>query len=146
MVDRFKKQWETLGKEDPYWAVLSDPEKKGGRWSEEDFFQTGDDEIKSLLARISQLGLTPSFDVALDYGCGVGRLSRALSGAFERVIGVDILQPGTATLAQNFSGLNNQGILPGASRQWGAGFPDSINAKQKNNRWHGSLLFWQPGE
>jgi len=92
MVDKFKKQWETLGKEDPYWAVLSDPEKQGGRWSEEDFFQTGEDEIKSLLARISQLGLTPSFAVALDYGCGVGRLSRALSGSFERVIGVDISQ------------------------------------------------------
>ena len=92
MADKFKKQWETLGKADPYWAVLSDPEKKGGRWSEEDFFLTGDDEIKSLLDRMSQLGLTPSFTVALDYGCGVCRLSRALSGAFERVIGVDVSQ------------------------------------------------------
>ena len=92
MLDKFKKQWETLGKEDPYWAVLSDPQKKGGKWSEEEFFATGYEEIENLFVRTSQLGLEPSRCVALDYGCGVGRLSRALSGSFENVIGVDVSQ------------------------------------------------------
>jgi len=32
------KQWERLGKSDPYWAVLSVPEKKGGKWDKLDFF------------------------------------------------------------------------------------------------------------
>ena len=90
MKDKYRQQWETLGGEDPYWAVLSEPEKKGDRWDKAEFFQTGADEIASLLVKIAQLGLHPEFGCALDYGCGVGRLSRALAGAFQKVMGVDI--------------------------------------------------------
>lgn len=89
MTDRYKKQWEALGT-DPYWAVLSDPAKKDGKWNKAEFFQTGRDEIESLLAKILDLGVAPKLALALDYGCGVGRLSRALSKSFGRVLGVDI--------------------------------------------------------
>jgi ubiquinone/menaquinone biosynthesis C-methylase UbiE len=90
MTDRHRQQWEALGTEDPYWAVLSDPEKKGGKWDKSDFFQTGVEEICDLLAKISQLGIKPRLGLALDYGCGVGRLSRALASSFQKVLGVDI--------------------------------------------------------
>ncbi|HEY5947817.1 MAG TPA: class I SAM-dependent methyltransferase [Kofleriaceae bacterium] len=90
MTDRLRKQWEALGARDPYWAVLTHPDKKGARWNKEQFFQTGVAEIDEVEQRLASLGISPHRGVALDYGCGVGRLSRALAPRFERVIGVDI--------------------------------------------------------
>lgn len=90
LTDRYRKQWESLGARDPYWAVLTDPNKKGGRWDKDEFFQTGIDEIDGVEKKISNLGIPLRHDLALDYGCGVGRLSRALSLRFKGVIGVDI--------------------------------------------------------
>ena len=45
-----------------------------------------------MLKALSRLRIEPRFGLALDYGCGVGRLSRALSLRFERVLGVDIAE------------------------------------------------------
>ncbi|MBL0143203.1 MAG: methyltransferase domain-containing protein [Betaproteobacteria bacterium] len=90
MTDRCRQQWEALGANDPYWAVLTDPAKKGGRWDKEEFFQTGIDEIDGLLEKLSRLRIQPGSGLALDYGCGVGRLSRALAMKFRHVVGVDI--------------------------------------------------------
>ena len=90
MTERYRKQWEALGTNDPYWAVLADPRKKDGRWNKAEFFQTGIDEIDSLLIKISRLGMQLKFELAIDYGCGVGRLSRALSTSFQHVLGIDI--------------------------------------------------------
>jgi ubiquinone/menaquinone biosynthesis C-methylase UbiE len=90
MGDRYREQWEALGRTDPYWAVLSHPEKKGGRWDRSEFFATGEAEIAAVLARLDALGVRPQFGTALDFGCGVGRLCRALASRFERVVGVDV--------------------------------------------------------
>lgn len=88
--DRHRDQWEALGSNDPYWAVLADPRKTGGLWDKDKFFRKGDAELDYILRKAIDLGMSPRFDVALDYGCGVGRLSRALARYFERVFGVDI--------------------------------------------------------
>ncbi|MFZ5797623.1 MAG: class I SAM-dependent methyltransferase [Desulfobulbus sp.] len=92
MNDRYQEQWERLGAHDPYWAVLTDPRKKGGRWDKEEFFATGREEIEQLLKNLADLGVKYHAGTALDFGCGVGRLCRALSDHFTRVIGVDISQ------------------------------------------------------
>ena len=89
MSDRHRQQWEALGRVDPYWAVISEPDKKGGRWDPEAFFESGRHEIAAVLDRVAALGLAPARGRALDYGCGVGRLSRALAGAFTEVVGID---------------------------------------------------------
>lgn len=89
---RYREQWEALGADDPYWAVLTDPRKKGGGWDREEFFRTGEAEIARVMKTLSRLGVKPRPGVALDYGCGVGRLSRALSTRFAQVIGVDIAE------------------------------------------------------
>ncbi len=90
MSGRIRKQWEDLGSHDPYWAVLTHPDKKGGRWNKEEFFQTGVAEIDGLESTLAKVGLAPAHGTALDYGCGVGRLTRALATRFDKVIGVDI--------------------------------------------------------
>lgn len=90
MEDRIRQQWEALGTDDPYWAVLSDPTKQHGGWDKDEFFRTGGKEIDLILSKSASLGVNLGSELALDYGCGVGRLSRALATRFQRVVGVDI--------------------------------------------------------
>ena len=72
------------------WAVLTTDGKEHGRWSAEDFFATGRAEIAMILARAAAHGTSVRAGRALDFGCGVGRLSQALAEHFASVDGVDI--------------------------------------------------------
>ncbi len=89
---RLRMVWERLAKEDPYWAVLTAPDKAGNRWQLEEFFQTGRDEVDACLAEMERH--RPSFrrGAALDFGCGVGRLSQALARSFDHVTGIDVAE------------------------------------------------------
>jgi glycosyltransferase involved in cell wall biosynthesis/ubiquinone/menaquinone biosynthesis C-methylase UbiE len=87
---KIQQAWDQFGREDPFWAVLTNPEKKGGRWSETEFFETGRHDIQAALERITRLGIGLNFEKALDFGCGPGRLTQALAGLFREVHGVDI--------------------------------------------------------
>ena len=90
---RQRREWEELGSLDPLWAILADDNRKFGGWNLDEFFQTGADEISSILAYARQLGRPQEYGCALDFGCGVGRLSRALKSSFQRCVGVDISDP-----------------------------------------------------
>jgi SAM-dependent methyltransferase len=85
------RTWTRLGHEDPLWAVLTDREKVGGGWADEDFLATGAAEIEALLARLAELDADPHRGRAVDFGCGAGRLSHGLAAAgFAEVVGLDI--------------------------------------------------------
>jgi len=90
MKDKYREQWERLGYNDPYWAVLTDPEKKGNLWGSAEFFKSGEIEISNVFFELNQLKILISFNTAVDFGCGVGRLSRALATRFDKVVGVDV--------------------------------------------------------
>jgi ubiquinone/menaquinone biosynthesis C-methylase UbiE len=90
MMDKFREQWEKLGTDDPYWAVLADPDKRGGKWDNVEFFDTGKKEIANVLRKTSTLGIKLNRGIALDFGCGLGRLSRALANEFGKVIALDV--------------------------------------------------------
>ena len=83
-----QENWDRLGRSDPYWAVLTDPARKGGGWTPEEFFATGRAEIAELLGSVGDR--LPGRARALDFGCGPGRLTQALAEHFERVDGVDV--------------------------------------------------------
>lgn len=85
-----RRNWQELGEKDPFWAVLTTPEKRGGRWDADAFFATGRREIASALQHIAAGGLNPPRERALDFGCGVGRLTQALAEHFSVVDGVDV--------------------------------------------------------
>lgn len=72
------------------WAILTHADKAGGGWTAEEFFENGRKEIARAMARTERLGLPARRGHALDFGCGIGRLSQALGEYFERVTGVDI--------------------------------------------------------
>ena len=90
MKDKHHEQWEKLGASDPYWAVLTNPNKKGGKWNRTDFFSTGENEVNNLLTKVKDLGIEVKFGTVLDFGCGVGRLSRTLAARFSKVIAIDV--------------------------------------------------------
>jgi SAM-dependent methyltransferase len=82
--------WDSLGQADPLWAILSHPDKKGRRWNTEEFFATGVREIESLMSDLRSRSRPPVSRAALDFGCGVGRLTQPLTKYFEEVVGVDL--------------------------------------------------------
>jgi len=85
-----RQDWDDLSVLDPYWAILSEPTRRLGGWDTEAFLQSGRDAIDALLCDGARFGLPLARHNALDFGCGAGRLTRALSGHFERCLGLDI--------------------------------------------------------
>jgi len=82
--------WDLHAKRDPLWAILSDPSKRGRLWDLRSFMETGRREVSLLMYQLQALNIPVRHDAALDFGCGVGRLSQPLARYFERVVGVDI--------------------------------------------------------
>ncbi|MHC4846875.1 MAG: class I SAM-dependent methyltransferase [Planctomycetota bacterium] len=100
---RLIRTWDELGKSDPLWAVLSNPDKRGGRWDLEQFMETGREEVAAVVAHARSHRPELGMRRALDFGCGVGRLSVALAEHFEEVDGVDI-SPSMIARAQATNG------------------------------------------
>lgn len=89
-LSQTRRHWNRMAQTDPLWAVLTDPDKQGNRWQLEEFFATGRDIVAVELATARQLYPELRTRAALDFGCGVGRLSQALAEHFETVTGIDI--------------------------------------------------------
>jgi SAM-dependent methyltransferase len=102
-LGEIRRAWTELGAQDPLWAVLVAPDKRHGRWDEAQFLATGVTEIDRALGWLDRLELArptagrPRFGRVLDFGCGAGRLSQALSRHAGEVVGVDVSQPMLAT-------------------------------------------------
>jgi ubiquinone/menaquinone biosynthesis C-methylase UbiE len=88
--ERQRRDWEELADYNPEWAVLTSPDSKTSGWDMDAFFESGREQIDSVLARAAELGRPQGHDSVLDFGCGVGRLAPALADAFGRYVGVDI--------------------------------------------------------
>ena len=86
------RYWELQAQADPMWAVLSEPDKRGRKWRLDRFFETGRREVSLLMFHLAECGMTPPARRALDFGCGIGRLSQALATYFDEVVGVDIAE------------------------------------------------------
>jgi ubiquinone/menaquinone biosynthesis C-methylase UbiE len=106
-IQDLQKNWDRFGKTDPFWAILSTPEAKEGKWEIDKFFLTGKKEIEQVLQNIQNLNLDLRYQKALDFGCGVGRLSQALSIYFSEVHGVDIA-PSMIDLANKYNTHGNK--------------------------------------
>jgi SAM-dependent methyltransferase len=85
-----RRDWDEIARLDPLWAILSDPAKRHGGWDMEEFLATGQREIGAVLETAKRWDLPVRRQRALDFGCGVGRLTRAMSSEFAVARGVDI--------------------------------------------------------
>jgi ubiquinone/menaquinone biosynthesis C-methylase UbiE len=104
-IGSIRRNWQELGRKDPLWAVLTTESQRGGRWDVDAFLATGLREIEAALAYVGSLGLDPPRGRALDFGCGVGRLTQALTDHFAEVDGVDV----AASMIERARGLNRHG-------------------------------------
>jgi ubiquinone/menaquinone biosynthesis C-methylase UbiE len=89
-LEKLQATWNNLGRIDPMWAVLSDPTKLGHKWSEDEFFATGRQEVGTLMQSLEARLPLAQRRRALDFGCGLGRLVRAFAAYFDEVVGIDI--------------------------------------------------------
>lgn len=97
-----QRTWDTFGKTDPLWAVLTCSDKMGNRWDPEAFFATGVQDVDAVMHDLDALGVTPDRERALDFGCAVGRLTQSLAPRFDETIGIDIA-PSMLELAERFN-------------------------------------------
>jgi ubiquinone/menaquinone biosynthesis C-methylase UbiE len=84
-------EWERNAEKDAYWSVLTASEYEQKEWDKKIFFDSGKKELSLLQDYVKKIGISLDFrGEALDFGCGVGRMTRALGSAFHKVHGVDI--------------------------------------------------------
>lgn len=123
---RLQATWEAWAQADPLWSICTVPEMIGRRWDPETFFATGRAHIAEVMAYLDRLYPDLPRAAALDFGCGVGRLTQPLCREFREVCGVDI-SPTMIRLAEDFNQwpgqcsyrLNDRDDLNGfASNHW----------------------------
>lgn len=90
LIDNIRRNWESYAKIDPMWSILTYKSKKDKRWRHNDFFKTGELEINKIIKNSVKINHNLKFNTAMDFGCGIGRLSQALCKYFDKVYGIDI--------------------------------------------------------
>jgi SAM-dependent methyltransferase len=104
-LNRLRENWDSLAQSDPLWAIISWPEKKGRKWELDEFFETGRREVSAVMNYLASLRGNFPRRRALDFGCGVGRVTQHLADFFDVAYGVDIA-PTMIYLARQY---NRQG-------------------------------------
>jgi ubiquinone/menaquinone biosynthesis C-methylase UbiE len=83
-----RQEWDQRARKDPFHYIHT------GRshWDDEgEFFETGEQLVQELVDPFIRCHIkSPEQSVALDVGCGVGRVTRALSQRFRLVYGLDV--------------------------------------------------------
>ena len=98
------EDWNELAQREPYFAVITDRRYLRDNLDESarrQFFESGEADVERLLATINQVGEVFTPGSALDFGCGVARLTLPLARRVERVTGCDISPAMLAIARQN---------------------------------------------
>ena len=90
MLNRFGRSWDLLGRRNPYGAILTGSDGSIPEWNLAEFLATGQGDARRFMNDLERLAPDVSRARALDFGCGVGRVTRALSEYFDDVVGVDV--------------------------------------------------------
>jgi 2-polyprenyl-3-methyl-5-hydroxy-6-metoxy-1,4-benzoquinol methylase len=96
MIARTSATWRELGQAEPHWSVITDPSflSQSIAENEDELYASEQYQIEFVMASLRRNDCAlPEQATALDFGCGVGRLSLALAPSVGRVIGVDISEP-----------------------------------------------------
>lgn len=100
------KAWEKFGRDEPYFGVLAEERFGSGKINEnrDDFFASGRAVVARIFKRFEEsFGRLPT-GIALDHGCGVGRLTIPLAAKYSSVVGIDV-SPSMLAEARSNAGL-----------------------------------------
>jgi len=88
------EDWKKWGELDPYFGVVTHAEFRKERLSDASlakFFDSGQEHVEHVLSILgSRLQYTSRPSIAIDYGCGTGRVVVPLSAHADKVLGLDI--------------------------------------------------------
>src|SRR5215216_1102715 len=88
-LSRLRRQWEAHGRRNALAAILTvsvdQPE-----WDEAGFLETGRRQVAHLMKECDSLLPNRRRRRALDFGCGIGRLTIPVADYYDEVVGVDI--------------------------------------------------------
>ena len=93
LFDHVQSTWQRLGESEPHWSVVIAERYRQSNIGEnlDEFYATGRPHVTQLFGSLERNGVDFSgFKTCLDYGCGVGRISRHLAERFEQVFAYDV--------------------------------------------------------
>jgi len=93
LFDHVQSTWQELGEIEPHWSVvIADQYRQSNiEDNKDEFYRTGAQHVAELFASLDRNGIDyRQFKSCLDYGCGVGRITRHLAERFEKVNAYDI--------------------------------------------------------
>lgn len=105
--------WAIWGEHDPYFGVLFEERYKRENLTPEaleEFFASGVRQIGEMAGQIRHVFGPFQTATALDFGCGVGRLTRAMASMCDHVIGLDV-SPGMVAEARKIAPDNVEYLL-----------------------------------
>jgi SAM-dependent methyltransferase len=88
-----EQTWTRLGQLEPHWSVISAERFRQAELDENraEFYASGQGDVDTFLAFLARNEVdTAGFQKALEYGCGVGRVTRFLAQRFSEVVACDI--------------------------------------------------------
>jgi SAM-dependent methyltransferase len=109
LIEKMRRDWDRRAVENHrYYIVNSKPD-----WSDEEFWKSGETSVSQYvltdMGNVCQ-GRRPTDMRVLDFGCGAGRVTRALAKIFGEVHGVDISGEMVGLARQALAGLPNAQI------------------------------------
>src|SRR6266511_3818509 len=93
LFKHIQETWQYLGETEPYWSVatLERFKQSNIHHTKEIFYNSGKQDVIRFFRTLDRNGIDyTSFKSCLEYGCGLGRVSRWLSEQFEKGFGCDI--------------------------------------------------------
>lgn len=93
LIKKVENTWSQLGQEDAHWSVITNEKFRKESINEhlDDFFAMGENDVARVDVALNRAGTSLSdINSAIDFGCGVGRLSIPLAKRCHHVLGVDI--------------------------------------------------------
>lgn len=107
LIEHTRATWEKFGNEEPYWSVLTNESFRKERMAPEveaSFYASGAPDVEVFFEACRRNGVAPPRQgLAVDFGCGVGRVGLHLAAAFDSYLGVDISPSHLATASSQLA-------------------------------------------
>lgn len=93
---QLQESWDNFGKTEPWWSVVTDQQFASSNVhfeAIEEFYSQGNDHVNFMEMILQDHGYTFQDKIILDFGCGLGRLTKACLSYTTKCYGMDISQP-----------------------------------------------------